>query len=281
MVKSIIPFVIGLVVGFILYFTVGWWGFLVVFPWIGAAISLGTYLIIKLPANRKSIGRRIAILLILPVLLMFVPVFNNENFQLEGIILLILAGYYSKGVIHYAVAKVFGPLIWGRGFCGWACWTAAILDWLPLYQRGYVPSKYKQFRYFSLIISILLPIILVFWLNYDVRADYLGRREMIWMFTGNIIYYLLAIPLAFIFQDRRAFCKIVCPVSLIMKIPARMSIIKRSPSGKKCVKCGKCNQICPMDVDVMSYISNGEKVKSSECIHCSECTFVCPAGAIK
>ncbi len=35
-----------------------------------------------------------------------------------------------------------------------------------------------------------------------------------------------------------------------------------------------------MDVDVMSYISQGKKVKSSECIQCGICTNVCPQKAI-
>jgi len=70
--------------------------------------------------------------MILPCLLLFIPIINNENFQLEGVVLIVMVGLFSKGFIHYAIAKIFGPLIWGRGFCGWACWTAAILDWLPI-----------------------------------------------------------------------------------------------------------------------------------------------------
>jgi len=74
--------------------------------------------------------------MVLPALLLFVPVVSNENLQLEGIVLLILIGYFSKGIIHYEIAKVFGPLIWGRAFCGWACWTAAVLEWLPVEKAG-------------------------------------------------------------------------------------------------------------------------------------------------
>lgn len=156
-----LPFVIGLAVAAILYFTVGWWGFWIVFPWIGFSISLGTYLMAKLPRKKRSAGRRVAILMILPALLLFVPIANNENFQLEGVVLLLLAGYFSKGVIHYMVAKVFGPLIWGRGFCGWACWTAAVLDWLPLKKTGRIPPELKRIRYLTFALSVSLPVVLV------------------------------------------------------------------------------------------------------------------------
>lgn len=276
-----IPLVIGITVAITLYLTVGWWGFLVVFPWIGFSITVGLFIQTKLPKERKGLGRRVTILMVLPSLLLFVPIANNENFQLEGIVLLILIGFFNKGFIHYAVAKLFGPLIWGRGFCGWACWTAAVLEWLPAKKEGKIPQNLKNFRYLALAISLLLPLTLVFFLSYDVRNNYLYKTEMLWMFTGNAIYYAIAIPLAFILKDRRAFCKVVCPVSLVMKPSASLSLIKVKPTGEKCLKCSKCNKICPMDVDVMSFISNGKKVKNSECILCGECKFVCPVGAIK
>ncbi len=277
----IIPFLIGCAVAALLYFTVGWWGFLAIFPWIGLSISMGIFIQRSLPPLRKNLGRRIALLMILPMLLLFVPIINHENFQLEGIVLLILAGFLGKGVIHLAIAKVFGPLIWGRGFCGWACWTAAVLEWLPIKKTGAIPRHFKNLRFAALAISLLLPVVLIFFLNYDVWHRYLYKKEMLWMFTGNAIYYALAIPLAFVLKDRRAFCKIVCPVSLIMKVPARISLIKMQPSGKECTECGACNKRCPMDIDVMSYIKAGEKVTDTECILCDECRFACPAGAIK
>ena len=130
-----IPFAIGVLIGTILFRSVGWWGFLVLFPWIGASISIGISLRQTLPNSKKELGRRLSILLNLPALLLFVPFVNRENFQLEGVILIVLVGYFSKGFIHFAVAKLFGPLIWGRGFCGWACWTAAVLDWLPIKKK--------------------------------------------------------------------------------------------------------------------------------------------------
>lgn len=279
--RIIFPFLIGVTVATVLYFTVGWWGFLVIFPWIGFCVTLGVYLQANLPQEKKSLGRRITILMILPALLLFVPIVNNENFQLEGVALLVLIGFFSKGVIHYAVAKVFGPLIWGRGFCGWACWTAAILDWLPIPKTSQVSPRLKNIRFITFALSILIPVVLVIFLSYNVRNDYLNKNEMFWMFSGNIVYYLIAIPIAFILKDRRAFCKIACPVAIVMKAPASVSLITVKPSDQECLKCSKCNQRCPMDVDVMSFISQGKKVRSTECILCMECKIICPTGAIK
>jgi ferredoxin-type protein NapH len=279
-VATLIPVIIGISLALGLYFGIGWWGFLIIFPWIGISISLGVYLRRILPQQKRNLGRKVSILLIMPILLLFVPIFNNENFQLEGVVLIILVGFFSKGFIHYAIAKFFGPLIWGRGFCGWACWTAAILDWLPIRKEGAISPKLKNLRYLALLISVILPVILVFAVNYDVRAHYIHKAELAWMIYGNMIYYCLAIPMAFFFKDRRAFCKIACPVSLVMKLPTKFALIRKRPSGVKCIECGVCSEVCLMDIDVMSYISQGQKVKSTECILCDECKINCPVGAI-
>ena len=132
MIKKILPLLIALSVSIILDLTVGWWGFWVIFPWIGFSISTGMIIKGILKGKKQILGRKIAILMILPCLLLFIPIVNNENFQLEGVFLIVMVGFFSKGFIHYAIAKLFGPLIWGRGFCGWACWTGAVLDWLPI-----------------------------------------------------------------------------------------------------------------------------------------------------
>jgi ferredoxin-type protein NapH len=279
--RAAIPAFVGIAVALLLYATFHWWGFFVLFPWIGFSISIGILIDSRLPSKRKGLGRRIALLLTLPALLLFVPIANNENLQLEGIVLLLSIGFFGKGVVHYAVAKLFGPLIWGRGFCSWGCWTAAILEWLPVNPAGRVPGQLKRLRYLSLALSIGLPLLLIIGFGFDVRHQYLRKQEMLWMFAGNALYYLLAIPLAFWFKDQRAFCKILCPVSLVMKIPATFSRMRIRPTATACVQCGLCNKVCPMEVAVMAAIAAGNSVRDTECIYCGTCRNRCPVGAIR
>jgi polyferredoxin len=280
-IHIILPFTIGLLVATILNLTVGWWGFWVIFPWIGFSISIGILLRKILKGRKRLIGRKISIMMILPCLLLFVPIVNHENFQLGGVALLVMVGFFSKGFIHYAVAKLFGPLIWGRGFCGWACWNAAIFDWLPITgTKKDIPEKAKNIRFISLLISLAIPFYLVFILNINVFEDYLYKKEMLWMFSGNALYYAIGIPLAFIYKDKRAFCKLVCPVGLVMKPQTSISIIKIKPKQTDCIECGACNKICPMDIDVMSFIKERKPIRHTECILCSECRIVCPVNAI-
>ena len=49
---------------------------------------------------------------------------SQENMQIEGFWYYLFSGVFEAATIHYAVAKIFGPLLFGRGWCGYACWTA-------------------------------------------------------------------------------------------------------------------------------------------------------------
>jgi len=284
-----IPLLIGLLLGF----TLGWWGFRIIFPWIGSWITIGILIAVNREGKARDLGRRISILMISPVFLIFLGIMQRENLQIEETVfytlLFISSGIFTRVLYHYAIAKIIGPFIWGRGFCGWACWTAAILEWLPIKENYPVPVKYTRIRYFVFIVSILTPIVFVM-LGYDWVTNHIHEDgkvistgkpgALVWFLVGNGIYYLVAVLLAFKFKKKRAFCKIACPVSLVMKAQTTIALIKKSPSGKECISCKVCNINCPMDVDVMSYISIGKKVSSSECITCGICSNACPQEAI-
>ena len=284
-IKHFIPLLLGLLLGFAL----GWWGFLVIFSWIGGWITIGLLIAAKRKKKTKDLGRRISILMISPVFLVFLGIIQRENLQIEetffDTLFFLASGMMTPVILHYAIAKIIGPFIWGRGFCGWACWTAAFLEWLPVKENHTVSVKYTYIRYLTLIGSMLIPLLFIQF-GYDWKSVHLNRNggnigQLIWFLAGNGIYYLVAIWLAFSFKKKRAFCKIVCPVSLVMKVQTKIALIKKRPSGKECIKCQVCNLQCPMDVDVMSYISSGKKISSSECILCGNCGNVCPQEAIR
>ena len=288
----IFPFLIGTALSVSLGLTI-WVGFFFVFIPIGLSISIGVFLSILL--NNPDLGRKISLSIISLVFLVFLGIMQRENMQIEETVIylayFISTGIFTRVLIHYAIAKVFGPLIWGRGYCGWACYTAALLEWLPIKENRHIPKKYTYIRIPVLIISLLIPFILI-QSGYDYMTKHVDSSitsfveskkldQFIWFLVGYILYYIIGIILAFVFKKRRAFCKIFCPVSLVMKLPTRISLVKINPTGNKCIKCGKCNEVCPMDVDVRKYIENGQKVLSTECVFCRNCINICPVKAIK
>jgi len=282
--RQLIPFGIALGVATVTWATTGWWGFWLIFPWIGGWISVGGLLVRNKKGKKKDFGRRLAILMAAPAFLVFLGVVQRENLQLEETVFYLAAGVFSRVLIHYAVAKVFGPLVWGRGFCGWACWTAAVLDWLPIRSNRPIPKKYTLVRIPVLVASLAIPFALIA-AGYDYERLHIDEsldkfHQLIWFLVGNGVYYVAAVSLAFGFRKKRAFCKVACPVSLVMTPATRLSLLKRKPSGAECDECGVCNKQCPMDVDVMSAIRAGKVLTSTECVYCGICKNVCPKGAI-
>jgi hypothetical protein len=79
-----------------------------------------------------------------------------DRFQIEGFFFYLFAGFFAGSVIHYMVAKVFGPIIFGRGWCGWACWTAVIPDLLPYTKNreGRVSASWEKLRYVHFAFSL-------------------------------------------------------------------------------------------------------------------------------
>ena len=105
--------------------------FLFDLPYIGLAVTAG--IVINIWGGRKSsgLGRRVTQLMVGLYFLFFLNFVIRVNMQLEGFFFQVLSGFFTGAFIHYAIAKLFGPAVFSRGFCGYACWTAMVLDFLP------------------------------------------------------------------------------------------------------------------------------------------------------
>lgn len=243
--------------------------YLLNFSYIGCSIALGLTLYIK----EYRHARRVTQLLVGTYMLIYLGIISNENMQIEGFWYYLFTGVFEAATIHYAVAKIFGPLIFGRGWCGYACWTAMILDFLPYKVAEQPRKKIGWIRYIVFVASLIFVSTLF--------LAHVGNIEkiMFWAFiVGNTLYYVAGIFLAFLFKDNRAFCKYICPITVFMKPMSYFSLFRVKCDTSKCISCGKCKKVCPMDVDITD---NSRKRKNgTECIMCFECTKVCPKKAL-
>ena len=239
------------------------------FSYIGISLSLGIFLL----GRKYPYARRVVQLLVGLYMRVYLGLINRENMQIEGFWYYLFTGVFEAATIHYAVAKIFGPLIFGRGFCGYACWTAMVLDFLPYKTRALPRKNIGWIRYLTFALSFLF-----------VSALFLMKvgnleRIMFWAFLlGNLAYYLVGIALAFLFKDNRAFCKYICPVTVFLKPMSYFSLVRIRCDETKCISCGKCKKVCPMDVEMTD---NSRKRKNgTDCILCMECVKACPKGAL-
>ena len=239
------------------------------FSYIGLSISLGMVLFIR----EYKYARRIVQLLVGLYVLVYLGLICRENMQIEGFWYYLFTGVFEAATIHYAVAKIFGPLLFGRGWCGYACWTAMVLDFLPYTVPQKPRKKIGWIRYIMFAASLIFVA--------SLFLAHVGNIEQIMIrafIIGNIAYYGLGIALAILFKDNRAFCKYICPVTVFLKPMSYYARIRIQCDKDKCINCGKCKRVCPMDVDVTD---NSRKRKNgTECILCMECVKNCPKKAL-
>ena len=243
--------------------------YLLNFSYIGSSIALGLWLF----RRNYPYARRVVQLLVGLYMLIYLGLICNENMQIEGFWYYLFTGVFEAATIHYAVAKIFGPLVFGRGWCGYACWTAMVLDFLPYKVPAGPRRKLGFLRYVTFALSLLF-----------VGGLFLagvGNMEkiMFWAFViGNLLYYALGIGLAFALRDNRAFCKILCPITVFLKPMSYFSLVRIKYDKDKCIRCGKCAKVCPMDVDMTDNARS--RRNGTECILCMECVKACPRDAL-
>lgn len=266
----IIMEVIFIAIAALIYFLTSNVFFIFNFLYIGSAIAVGLFFMAK---NNKY-ARNIILLAIGSYLLFYVSICGHENLSLSGFWYYLFLGVFEAAVVHFLIAKIIGPLLFGRGWCGYACWTAMILDLLP-YRTPQNPRKnWGYFRYILfLAIFVLVSSLFVF------KVANLDEIIFELFIVGNLIYYVVGIILAFYLRDNRALCKYVCPITVFLKISSYFTILRVKVDDTKCVDCGKCVKSCPMDVDMLD--NSRKRENGTECILCLNCVHNCSKDALK
>ena len=255
-------------------------GYFIIFGYIGLACGIGVFLSCSLAKKQRPWGRRITQILVGLFMLGLLGFLGHENMQIEGFYFYLIAGLFHGALLHYFIAKLIGPILFGRVWCGWACWTMMVMDLFPWKKpaEGRRPG-WGLWRYvhFGLVTGV------VFWLVYRIGygPEEHKASELTWLVIGNIGYYVLAIILAALLKDNRAFCKYACPIPIFQKVLSRFSLMKQNIDMSKCTECGLCERACLMDIKLLSYARDGKRVLSTECILCDTCLHICPTGAIE
>jgi ferredoxin-type protein NapH len=252
------------------------------YTYIVVSVAIGLALYFRLKKLDQPLRRRLVLFLI-GSSLFGAAAFRDPIhalFQIEGLFFDLLAGVLLAAVIHYLIAKLIGPLLFGRVWCGWACWTALLLDQLP-YKRspGRRPAGWGALRYVHFGAS--LGLVAILWYGFGYRPGAGSSTALAWFLIGNALYYLLGVVLAFVLKDNRAFCKYACPVAVPLKLSSRFAALKVKGDSQACCERRVCEKVCPMDIRIADYLQRGERVLSTECILCQACISVCPEQALE
>jgi polyferredoxin len=89
-------------------------------------------------------------------------------------------------------------------------------------------------------------------------------RQMFWIKLGIVFGYL-----TWSTASKRPFCRTTCPLGTIYAFFNSFSFWQMRVDQSSCTRCGRCRDVCPMDISIY------ENTRSVECIRCLECT-ACP-----
>ena len=151
--------------------------------------------------------------------------------------------------------------------------SAMVLDFLPYKVPKQPRKKIGWIRYIVFALSLIFVSVLF--------LTHVGNMEriMFWAFIiGNVLYYAVGIILAFTLKDNRAFCKYICPITVFMKPMSYLALFRIKCDKSKCVSCGKCKKVCPMNVDMTD--NSRKRENGTDCILCFECVKACPKKAL-
>lgn len=285
---TLLMYAIASTVFIVLFNDVATVGFFVV---LASIFTINMCLFAVLPGRGKTVVRMINTFLISAILFGLAAILGRQNFQLEGFFFYALTGTFGGVIVHYLVGKVFGPILVGRSWCSWGCWTAFLFDLLPYKKsRGWKGGNLKKMKYLKYIhftLSLGLVATLLFVFKYSIIDPSLDREQpgtmaaLYWLLMGNGLYYITGIVFAIVMKDNRAFCKYLCPVSVPLKGANMISVLRIKGVNEKCTNCGTCSTNCLFNIDIPSYVKEGSRVLSTECVMCMKCVAICPEGALK
>ena len=244
--------------------------FLFNFFYIGTCVSVGMFLHMK----KIKFARNVVLFAVGLYMSVILGIINGENMQIEGFWLFLFNGMFYAAVLHYAIAKIIGPLFFGRAWCGYACWTAMVLELLPFKLPRSPRAKYGFLRYLVFAAALILSLVLFF-----LKVPVAGNIMLYSFIGGNVLYYVIGIALAFVLKDNRAFCKYICPITVFLKASSYFAFLRVKNDKTKCIKCDKCKKACPMDVDMTD--NSRKRTNGTECILCLNCIDECPVKALR
>lgn len=215
---------------------------------------------------------------------------------LESMLSLVAVGTFLKKIV-IGTFVLFGSTVllsvaMRRSFCGQICALGALQEFFGkigqklFKKRLVVPKKLdrvlRYLKYVVLAVTVAMAWITgELWITPYDPFNALGHlADFNALTTSYLVGFIVLIVslLGSIVYDR-FFCKYLCPAGALYAAIGKASPYMVRVDESACIRCGKCNRACPMNVEIMD-AKNG-RVTSAECINCNECVHACPVqGAI-
>ncbi len=209
-------------------------------------------------------------------------------------------GSRKAAAIQYAAGLLLlFSLLLGRLACGFLCPFGLLQDLLDkvrvkklvLPARVDRPLRYLKYAVLAVLV-VALPLLLLG--EYGISTPFFckllcpagtlegglplvlgsaGLRALVGPLFFWKLFVLVAV-LALSLALFRPFCKYLCPLGALYGLFNGVGMYRLTVDKNKCIRCGRCERACPMQVPMPT------KPNHPECIRCQKCVSVCPTRAI-
>jgi len=233
--------------------------------------------------SRQTIRKALLIVsfLLIPVTLFYVSPIVILMGAAEGIATGSLLLFAALAVLSLGVS---------RFWCGWLCPMGAWQEICSPVVKHRVDGRRDRVKYGVTVLWLSLLAYLFIGAGgiHAIDPFYATVNGLsITSFETLVIagFIFLAIFAAAYFMGRRGFCRVLCPIAVLMIAGRKVRNLVGWPAlhlvadTDRCKDCGRCSKACPMGLDVRGMVREG-RMENTECILCGECVDTCPEGAV-
>ena len=202
-----------------------------------------------------------------------------------------------KGIINGSfivfIAMFISGIFFGRLFCAYACPAGGLQECAFAVNNKQPKQGWRNYiKYGIWIVWIAVVIFCYIHNGQSLKIDFFYQTDhgiSVANIYSYIIYYgiILLVLLPALIGGKRASCHYFCWMAPFMVLGIKLRKLLRLPGlyisteGNECVSCKKCNNVCPMCVDIENVAKNSKGINSLECIQCGACVDICPQKTLK
>lgn len=199
------------------------------------------------------------------------------------------------GFLAVLVALLAYTVVFGRFFCGYACFFGTLGDWI--HEAYLLLSRKLKFKPHQidpragLVLSWIKYLILAgvcilcylgIWGNTHGMSPWevfsmisAGRFDLDGYAYGILFFVIILFGMAF---TERFFCRFLCPMGAVFSLMPVLPFFSLHKNKEKCVKgCRACTRTCPSDIDLPDV---GRIEVNGDCFQCQRCIGSCTVRKI-
>ena len=234
--------------------------------------------------KRQNIRKLLLIIsmLLFPITIWYMSPYLIIQGAMEGIV---------SGSFIVFLCMLFGSVFFGRVFCGWLCPMGGMQECLFSVNDRVPKQGFRNYIKYAIWVVWIGAVILCFiFRKKEISIDFFYMTDhgiSIAEIYNYVIYYgvifLVLIPT--VLFGKRIFCHYFCWMAPFMVIGTKIRHFLHLPGlhitseKEKCISCKKCNQNCPMGLNVVELVKDDHDF-GAECIQCGSCVDHCPKKAL-